>query len=98
MTVLTLDEALDEILANHLQDHTIPIHTTMVGACKIAIDCLNHGDLMTVIDLPYNVHFVRYDTGKEEQYMEAFKVVVFCHLEKFLNINARKILDEYMES
>lgn len=98
MTVLTLDEVLDETLANHLQSHTIPIHTTMVEACKISINSLNQGELMTIVDLPYNVHFYNLITKKDEQFIEAFKVIVLCHLEKFLNKDARKLLDNYMES
>jgi len=98
MTVLTLDEVLDKDLANHLQSHIIPIHTTMVDACKIAIDSLNHGELMTIVDLPYNVHFYNLTTKRDEQYIEAFKVVVLCHLEKFLSNDARKLLDNYMNS
>jgi hypothetical protein len=91
-TVLTFDE----VLAKHLQDHTIPIHTTMVGACKIAIECMNKGDFDTMIELPYNVHFYRTATGQLEQAIQAFKVVMFCHLDEWLDKDIQERLEKFI--
>jgi hypothetical protein len=89
---------IDEVLANHLQDHAIPIHTTMVGPCKLAIECINRGELNTMIELPYNVHFVRYSTGKKEQSIQAFKVVMFCHLDQFLDETVKEDWEKFLIS
>jgi hypothetical protein len=86
MTILTLDESL----AKHLQEHAIPIHTTAVSACKIAIDCINRDDYNTMVELPHNIHFRRASTWELEQSIQAFKVVMFFHLENFLNENVRE--------
>jgi hypothetical protein len=88
----------DEVLIDHLQNHAIPIHTTMVGACKLAIECINRGELNTMIELPSNVHFRRYSTWELEQSIEAFKVTIFCHLDEFLDENVKKDWEKFLAS
>jgi hypothetical protein len=94
MTVLTFDE----VLANHLQSHPIPIPTTMVDTCNTAVKLVNNFDLNTMVELPYNVHFRRLSTWEREQTMEAFKVIAFCHLENFLTKEALDNYNKFMDS
>lgn len=94
MTVLTFDE----VIANHLQAHPIPIHTTMVDACKISIESMNNGDWNKMVELPYNVHARRYSTWEREQSIPAWKVVALCHLEKWLDKEVAKKFDAFMKS
>jgi hypothetical protein len=94
MAVMTFDE----VLAEHLGKHTIPIHTTMVGACKIAIDCVNRGKLNTMVELPYNVHFRRLSTWDLEQSVEAFKIIILCHLDQFLDERVKTKWEAFLQS
>lgn len=88
----------DEVLANHLQNHAIPIPITIVGACKLAIECINRGELNAMIELPNNVHFRRYSTWELEQSIEAFKVAIFCHLDQFLDESVKDDWEKFLIS
>lgn len=94
MTVLTFDE----VIANHLQSHLVPIHTTMVKACRISIDSMNRNDWYKMVELPYNVHFRNAITWEREQIIPAWKIVALCHLEKWLNKDVAEKFDAFMKS
>jgi hypothetical protein len=86
----------DEVLANHLQNHPVPISTTMVNACKVAIDCINRGERDALVDLPSNARFHNIVTKKVEHSIPAFKIAIIYHLDEFLNERVKEDWEKFL--
>lgn len=88
----------DEVLANHLQNHTLPISITMVDACKVAIDCINRGERDAIVDLPSNARFHNIVTKKIEHSIPAFKIAIICHLDEFIDERVKEDWEKFLVS
>lgn len=77
--------SIEESLAKHLTDHAVSIPVSMVGACKQAIDAINRGEPDTIVELPEGVSFFSIERNQSEKTVEAFKLIILCHLDPFIN-------------